>query len=61
MPRKEKEEAGRSGDAVPEEPESGGGERRGGSGPLPWEPAASPSPTTVIGQLRQIDVHETRE
>lgn len=46
-------EAGRSVDGVPEESESWGEERKGGSGLLPWEPAASPSPKPNVGQWRQ--------
>lgn len=40
-----REEAGRSVGGGPKEPEALGGGRRGESGQLPWEPAASPSPT----------------
>lgn len=42
---KGKEEADRSVGGGPKEPGATGEGRRGGSGPLPWEPAASPSPT----------------
>lgn len=39
-------EAGGSAGGGPTEPGAWGAGRRGGSGPLPWEPAALPSPTT---------------
>lgn len=49
--------AGRSVDEGPKEPEAWGEVRMGGSGLLPWEPAASPSPTsTKTDRNMSIDV-----